>query len=128
MVSASGLESLIRQDRLCVLGGVIGATALAWLYLVWMVSGTNTMGTMGDVMLSARATPWTITDFTLMFLMWAIMMVGMMLPSATPMILLFAMVNRRRSVWGESAPSPVVVVVSGYLATWTAFSLLATTL
>ena len=127
MVSAIDLESLIRHDRLWVLGGVIGATALAWLYLAWMVSGMNTMDAMGDVMLSALATPWTTTDFTLMFLMWAIMMVGMMLPSATPMIFLFAMVNRRRIVQGESV-TPPIVFVSGHLATWTVFSLLATTL
>ena len=53
------------------------------------------------------------------------MMVAMMLPSATPMILLFAMVNRRRQHQSEAVVSPVVFA-DGYLAAWTVFSLDAT--
>ena len=82
---------------------------------------------MGNAMLSARAVPWTSADFALMFMMWAIMMVGMMLPSATPMILLYTTVNRRRRSQGQ-AVTPSVIFVAGYLATWSAFSLVATLL
>ena len=39
--------------------------------------------------------PWTVTDFLLTFAMWAVMMVGMMTPSATPMILIYARVGRQ---------------------------------
>ena len=120
----AGLESLIRRDRLWVVLGVVGVTILAWLYLFSMAAGMNTMG---DAILSPRVTSWTAADFGLMFLMWAIMMIGMMLPSATPMILLFAMVNRRRRSQGE-AVTPPVVFAAGYLAVWSAFSLVATVL
>ena len=58
------------------------------------------MDEMGEAMLTARAMPWATTEFVLMFLTWAIMMVAMMLPSAAPMILLFATVNRRRRAHG----------------------------
>ena len=118
------LESLIRWDRLWVGAGVVGVTTLAWLYLFSMAAG---MDTMGDAMLSPRVTSWVSADFVLMFLMWAIMMVAMMLPSATPMILLFAMVNRRRLSQGQ-AVTPPVVFAAGYLAVWSAFSLAATLL
>ena len=118
------LESLIRRDRLWVGAGVVGVTTLAWLYLFSMAAG---MDTMGDAMLSPRVTSWVSADFVLMFLMWAIMMVAMMLPSATPMILLFAMVNRRRLSQGQ-AVTPPVVFAAGYLAVWSAFSLAATLL
>ena len=82
---------------------------------------------MGNAMLSARAVPWTSADFALMFMMWAIMMVGMMLPSATPMILLYTTVNRRRRSQGQ-AVTPSVIFAAGYLATLSAFSLVATLL
>ena len=72
---AGSLESLIKRDRLWVAAGVVGITALAWLYLVWMAAGIAGMD-MGDAMLSAQSAPWRTTDFVLMFLMWAIMMVG----------------------------------------------------
>ena len=39
--------------------------------------------------------PWSAADFALTFAMWAVMMVGMMVPSAAPMSLLFAAVARK---------------------------------
>ena len=121
-IAFTTLESLLKRDQLWVLASVVAATALAWLYLLSMATG---METMGDAMLSARAVPWTSADFGLMFMMWAIMMVGMMLPSATPMILLFATVNRRRRSQGQAVTPPLIFAL-GYLATWSVFSLVAT--
>jgi len=40
---------------------------------------------------------WTAWDLLLVFLMWAVMMVTMMVPSASPVILLYAEINRRRN-------------------------------
>lgn len=120
--AASTLEILIKRDRLCVLAGVAAATILAWVYLISMAAG---MDMIADAMLSARATHWAPTDFVLMFLMWAIMMVGMMLPSAPLMILLFTVVNRRRLSRGK-AVTPPMVFAAGYIAVWSAFSLGAT--
>ena len=52
-------------------------------------------------------------------------MVGMMVPSATPMSLLFAAVARRARAQG-SPVAPTFVFVTGYVAAWTLFSLAAT--
>jgi len=41
---------------------------------------------------------WGFTDFALTFVMWAVMMVAMMTPSAAPMILMFAGVNQQKLV------------------------------
>ena len=114
----------MKRDQLWVAAGVAGITTLAWLYLLWMAAGMESMD-MGDMMLSAQTVPWSSLDFVIMFLMWAIMMVGMMLPSATPMILLFATVSRRRRSQGDTVAPPVVFVL-GYLVAWTAFTLVAT--
>ena len=129
MSSETSLERLMRQDRLWVIAGIVGITALAWTYLVVMAAGMNEMSMstpdMGATATAARMSPWTGIDFLLMFLMWAIMMVGMMLPSAAPMVLLFALVNRRQASRGHPA-TPTAVFTAGYLAAWTAFSLAAT--
>ena len=69
--------------------------------------------------------PWTGGGFVLMFLMWAVMMVGMMVPSATPMALLYAGVVRKAAREG-SVLAPTAVFVFGYIAMWTLFSLAAT--
>jgi predicted metal-binding membrane protein len=74
-------------------------------------------------MLSLR--PWTPVHFAMMFAMWAIMMVGMMLPSATPATLVYTAVARKASREGTPV-APVAAFVGGYLLMWTLFSLGAT--
>jgi len=113
--------SLPRWDRIAILAGLAGVTALAWIYLVWMA---RDMGSMGAVC-AMQLRPWSGTDFLLMFLMWAVMMVGMMVPSAAPMALVYAAVARKAERQGTSV-APTFVFVSGYVAVWTLFSLGAT--
>ncbi len=64
--------------------------------------------------------PWTLTDAALTFVMWAVMMVAMMTPSAAPVVLLFAGTQRLRGA--ERIPLAAVVFGAGYLLVWTAFS------
>ncbi len=122
------LQSVLKRDRIIVLIGLAGATGLAWIYLVLMASGMADMpADLGDAMDMARVKPWGAVDFALMFLMWAVMMVGMMLPSAAPMILLYAAVVRKQQDQGH-AFAPVGVFAAGYVVVWSAFSLGATAL
>ena len=62
--------------------------------------------------------------------MWWIMMIAMMLPSAAPMVLLYARVQRHN--WKRAgvvdALAPTMTFVAGYLLSWLLFSLLATSL
>ena len=69
---------------------------------------------------------WSVRAFVLTFLMWWVMMIGMMLPSAAPMILLFGRVQRRQLAAESPAPR-VAAFTLGYLAVWGAFSVLAAT-
>jgi predicted metal-binding membrane protein len=55
--------------------------------------------------------------------MWAVMMVAMMLPSAAPVVLLFAALERRRGRLGRTA-----AFVAGYLVLWSGFSAAAAAL
>ena len=51
-------------------------------------------------MLPAHA-PWSGTEFALTFAMWTVMMIGMMTPSAAPMILIYARAGRMASAAGS---------------------------
>ncbi len=125
MESASNLEMFLKRDRWFVLAGLAGVTALAWAYLVVMAADMDDMA-LGAIAMPA-VEPWSALDFWLMFVMWAVMMVGMMLPSAAPMILLYAAVSRRQRGRGHVF-APTGVFAAGYLVAWTTFSLAATAL
>jgi len=64
---------------------------------------------------------WSLVNWLAVFIMWAVMMAAMMLPSAAPMVLCFGELNRRR---GEATRT--LVFVAAYLALWIAFSGAAT--
>jgi predicted metal-binding membrane protein len=92
-------------------------------------SGMSSRKSMGDTMPMAHSAMmqpavWTSSYAALMFLMWWIMMVAMMLPSASPMILLFARVQRKEKAKGAPFIS-TSVFAAGYLMTWGIFSVIA---
>lgn len=115
------IERLLKRDRLVVLGGLIAVTALTWVYLFAIAAE------MGGIAGMAQLRPWTALDASLMFIMWAVMMIGMMVPSATPVILLYARVCRRQSN-GEQPLVPTGAFTMGYITAWAAFSIAATAL
>jgi predicted metal-binding membrane protein len=96
-----------------------------------MVAGTamgeSAPGAMHDMAMAAMSpASWTAGYAVLMFFMWWIMMMAMMLPSAAPMILLFALFNRKQREKG--APYvPTGIFAAGYLLVWGAFSVVAVT-
>ena len=120
MSDPSTLETLLRRDRAFVLAGLVGVTAISWVYMFALAAGMDEMA--GSI---AQLRPWSALDFLLMFVMWVVMMIAMMIPRAAPMILLFAGVQRR-SQRNDRPFVPVAAFVSGYAIVWTGFSLLAT--
>jgi predicted metal-binding membrane protein len=77
--------------------------------------------------MAAKATPaaWTVGYAILLFFMWWIMMIAMMLPSATPMILLYDVVDRRTKerAGQPGGPWAAGAFALGYLLAWAAFSI-----
>lgn len=71
---------------------------------------------------------WSPQYFAVMAGMWIVMMAAMMLPTATPMILLHATLARRRHVLQRAALAANGLFVLGYVAVWSAFALGATVL
>jgi predicted metal-binding membrane protein len=64
-------------------------------------------------------------EFAFVFVMWTVMMVGMMTPSAAPMILMYARVGRHTAAQGTPLAA-TVWFAAGYFLVWVAFALLAT--
>lgn len=88
------------------------ATVAGWLLLLW---GAMDMG--GPmVQLTMPRSAWTIDNWLAVFAMWAVMMAAMMLPSAAPMMLSFATLNRKR---GEGART--LLFGAAYVALWLGF-------
>src|SRR4029453_575486 len=85
------LLELMLGARLAIAAALAGVTVLCWLYLFAEAADMRAMGDMTMAM-----PPKGAVDLALLLVMWWIMMIGMMLPSAAPMILTFATVNARR--------------------------------
>ena len=118
------LEAALKRDRLIVLAGLAAVLALVWVYL-FSLSRNMTGMDMGTAPAMPQMQAWEGRDLVLMFAMWAVMMVGMMVPSAAPAILMFAAINRRRRE-GQEPYVPTAGFLLGYLAVWTGFSVLTT--
>ena len=143
----------LRRDRAMVVMAILIITVLAWAHILWLVAqmgmaevataataedamagmhmpgGSGTMDGMdmgsGVGTVEPVLRPWSIADGALIFSMWAVMMVGMMTPSAAPMALLYAAVGRTAGASGRPLAA-TGWLVAGYLSAWIAFSLAAT--
>jgi predicted metal-binding membrane protein len=118
-------EALSRRGRVVTVLAIGGVTALAWLWLVMQARYmTDMAGDMTDMVMPLTET-WTVSYVALTFAMWWIMMVGMMLPSAAPMILTFGTLNRNKRARGQSFV-PITIFLLGYVIAWGGFSAIAT--
>jgi len=132
-MSEAALERVLRRDRMVVIAAVVAVTALAWAYTLGLANSMHMAGMAGSArsgadmktMMAPAFKPWTGVDFIVMFMMWAVMMVGMMTPSAAPMILIYARVGRKAALQGKPLAA-TGFFAGGYLLSWAAFALVAT--
>jgi predicted metal-binding membrane protein len=118
------LQSVYRRDRAIVLAGLIVITGLAWAYLFYDAVHMTSAGCCA-ALAQPQLRSWSLVDLATLFMMWAIMMAGMMIPSASPMVLMFARFNRQRRQTDQPLV-PTALFLAGYLIVWTGFSALAT--
>ncbi len=121
------MVAVLRRDRSIIVAGLAVIAALGWAYLVYLARGMAPMDMPVPRASMDLAMPqmqrWGGLDLLLTFLMWAVMMAAMMVPSVSPMVLMFTATVRRRE---QRRPYlATALFVSGYLATWTLFSALA---
>jgi predicted metal-binding membrane protein len=134
LMTHSTLERVLRRDRLIVASALGVIAALAWLYVLWLAADMD-MGAMnmrglrmvpgGMGMMRPATAPWSAVEFAVVFVMWAVMMVGMMAPSAAPMILMYARVGRQGKIDGKPFAA-TGWFAAGYFLAWAGFSLGAT--
>jgi predicted metal-binding membrane protein len=125
MAELTQLERLLRRDRWLIGIALVATVGLCWAWLVPMAR--DMYGPMTGRSAWMMTGTWDFPHQALLFAMWVVMMVGMMLPSAAPTLLLYAGVVHK-SPEAVSAPARVYAFAGGYLLVWTAFSLLATAL
>jgi predicted metal-binding membrane protein len=129
MSGEAGPARALTRDRWIVGACLALACLFAWSWLFWqarqMSQPPAAMGGMG-AMATMGPSPGTIAYLASAFVMWALMMLAMMLPSAAPMILAYARIagDTRR---GAGALVPGFLFAGLYLAMWTAFSFVAAT-
>ncbi len=119
MADVSTISNDARRDRVIVLMAVAAVIVVAWIYVVNLAQGMSEMGA------AAQIKDWTAVDLLVLFVMWTIMMVGMMLPGAVPLFLKFAAETRQERQQTQVL-APTTALVLGYVAVWTGFSVLAT--
>jgi predicted metal-binding membrane protein len=112
----SAMERLLRRDRALVAAALLAVIALAWLYLLQGAGMAMTQAGLS----------WSFGRAAINFAMWAVMMLAMMLPSAAPMILLYATIRYRRG--GPGGKAATTAFLLSYVVVWVGFSLAATLL
>src|SRR5579859_1106001 len=123
MTERTALETLLLRDRLIIGGTLLVIIGLCWAWIAPMA--VDMYGAMTGSSTWMMTKSWDLRHQLLLFAMWTVMMVGMMLPSATPALFLYGSVVRK-SPEGARAPAHVYAFGAGYLLIWTVFSLAAT--
>lgn len=120
------LAPLLLRQRVLLLAALALVVGLSWAYLVWMAADMAVAN--GAALAHCAAMPgMTSSSGAYLFwllVMWAVMGVAMMLPTALPLVLLFGRFWRgRHPTLGVGTPTAELVL--GYLAAWFAFGAVA---
>lgn len=128
--TSASLPLLAYKEQAVVYAGIVFIAALSWWYLVWYAYEMQAdMGLQGDMNLwmppSAHNSAWGAFDFMMLFLMWAVMMLAMMLPTVFPLARVYASFYKQRHP-GNSRLWMSNVLILGYAFAWTIFSAVIT--
>ena len=120
------LESALAYDHAPAVVLLIVLPLVAWIWIV--VMARDMYGPMTGASAWMMTHVWDARHLSLLWAMWAVMMMGMMLPSASPTLLLYGVVARRSAGGGSAASRQIYALAAGYLVVWALFSLGATAL
>lgn len=131
-MASTAVETVFKREDLVVVAALAALAMLAWLSLLGGAgTGMDPFAMSGWLIpVGQPAVPgaaWTPSYWLIAFAMWATMMVAMMVPSASPAVLLYARVARHAERQGRASKTPAAIAAfaSGYVAVWILFSLLA---
>jgi predicted metal-binding membrane protein len=103
---------------------VVALAGLGWLAVGLLYSGMGVF----DALCQSLAMPhgtWGVSGFAIVALMWGVMTLAMMLPSASPMILTYAEIADTAARKHERIVSPFVLA-AGYTLVWLGFAIITT--
>lgn len=121
----TSLAAPLPRDQWLIGATLAAVIALCWSWIIPMALDMYGPMTGWSAWMMTRT--WDFTHQVLLFAMWAVMMIGMMLPSVMPTSFLYAAVIRK-CPHNERVHAHVYAFVAGYLFIWTVFSLFATVL
>lgn len=131
MTPTGALERLLAKDQVIVLCAVTAVTLSAGVYTVLgtgmpmsALEMTGMARSIGAPMAMEATGNWTVLTALVMFVMWWIMMIAMMTPSAAPTLLLFASLKRQANQTNTNL-WPAWLFLAGYLVAWAGFSAVA---
>jgi predicted metal-binding membrane protein len=99
-------------------------TVICWSWIV--VMARDMYGPMTGASAWMMTPTWDATHLLLLWAMWSVMMTGMMLPTALPLVRIAGRAARHQTA--EAAARESYALASGYVAAWAAFSIGATAL
>ena len=118
--------ALRTRDRQLIIGALIGLTVVAWVYL-YEAARDMDMARMPAMNMAGMpgVNGWTKLDWLLTYVMWVVMMIGMMVPSALRAVLIYAGIAQRAAA-NRTPVAPTSWFVAGYVFAWAGFSAVAT--
>src|SRR4029077_7940380 len=126
------LASTVGPIPLTLLVSLITVTAIAWAFTLYQpLAMSASMGSamgemegmaMEDMAMDSMAAGWAFAGLLVFVTVGTIMMVAMMLPAATPMILIFAAAQARRD---RHVAAPTWIFVAAFIFVWAAAGLVA---
>jgi predicted metal-binding membrane protein len=119
------IERLLRRDRAALAVVLLAIPLAAWAWVVLLAR--DMYGSMTGASAWMMTMAWDGPHLLLLWAMWAVMMAGMMLPAAAPLLMLYAGAARNRQP-ARSAAARIYALSGGYLAVWTVFSVAITAL
>ena len=119
------LERLLEHDRAAFAVLLILIPLACWSWIV--VMARDMYGPMTGASAWMMTLRWDAHHVLLVWAMWAVMMAGMMLPSASPLLLLYGAAARRTGRGsGAGAWRQIYALATGYIVIWAIFSASAT--
>jgi predicted metal-binding membrane protein len=119
------VESIVRHERRVLMAAIVLVPVVcgAWVAIVARDMYGPMTGASAWMMTSMTSTTSAqdLRHTTMLAAMWIVMMAGMMTPSVSPALLIYAAVMRRYE--GPRAALRVYPMAAGYLLVWTAFSI-----
>jgi predicted metal-binding membrane protein len=116
------VEAALQSDRTSVAVLLLLLPLVCWIWIAAMAR--DMYGPMTGASAWMMTANWDAPHLLLLWAMWTVMMTGMMLPTASPLVLLYGAIARRSAQ--RTAPRQIYALTAGYLVVWTVFSLGAT--